>query len=180
MIYSKQNIRDALHSGYLVIDPEPELHTFDTSAVDLRLGRRFYVFNTPTPGSQVLVTVDEANPEAVASQYGTVREVPNGEYLDLPPGGFVLASTLERVEMPLDLAARVEGKSSIARLGLSIHQTAPTIHADFRGTIRLEISNIGPFICRLKPGIRICQLIIEELKDPAPEPLQSRFQNQSF
>ena len=180
MIYSKQNIRDALHSGHLVIEPRPELRMSDTSAVDLRLGHRFTFFNTPTPGSQVLVAVDEANPEAVASQYGTVREVPDGEYLDLQPGGFVLASTLERVEMPLDLAARVEGKSSIARFGLSVHQTAPTIHADFRGTIRLEISNVGPYVCRLKPGIRICQLIIEELKDPATEPLQSRFQDQNF
>lgn len=136
MIFSSVNIADALQSGRLIIDPPPIKDLFATSAVDLRLGQRFSLFNTPTPGSQVVVAVDEANPEAVASQYGTVREVPNGEYLDLPPGGFVLASTLERVEMPLDLAARVEGKSSIARFGLSVHQTAPTIHADFRGTIR--------------------------------------------
>ena len=180
MIYNKQNIKDALNSGHLVIDPRPADPVFGTSAVDLRLGRRFSVFNTPTPGTSVTVIVEEANPEAVATQYGTVQEVPPGGHLDLPPGGFVLASTLERVEMPLDLAARVEGKSSIARFGLSIHQTAPTIHADFRGVIRLEISNVGPFVCRLRPGIRICQLIIEELKDPTPEPLLSRFQNQSF
>ena len=180
MIYSSQNIYDALQSGHLVIDPEPDYRAFETSAVDLRLSSRFTTFNTPTPGSSVLVVLEEANPEAVAAQYGTVQELPPGGYLDLPPGGFVLASTLERVEMPIDLAARVEGKSSMARFGLSIHQTAPTIHADFRGTIRLEIANVGPFVCRLRPGIRICQLIIEELKDPAPEPLSSRFQNQSF
>lgn len=180
MIYSRQNIRDALDSGHLVIEPQPVLRMFDTSAVDLRLGNRFVIFDQPSPGSGVFVNIDEADPEAVAIQYGTVREVAAGGYLDLHPGSFVLASTLERVEMPLDLAARVEGKSSIARFGLSVHQTAPTIHADFRGTIRLEISNIGPFVCRLKPGIRICQLIVEELKDPAPEPLRSRFQNQSF
>lgn len=180
MIYSSENITDALREGKLVIEPPPTDEMFDTSAVDLRLGNRFAIFDQPSPGSGVFVTIEEADPEAVAIQYGTVREVPAGGYLDLRPGDFVLASTLERVEMPLDLAARVEGKSSIARFGLSIHQTAPTIHADFRGTIRLEISNIGPFICRLKPGIRICQLIIEELKDPAPEPLRSRFQNQRF
>lgn len=60
-----------------------------------------------------------------------------------------------------------------------VHQTAPTVHADFRGAIRLEIANVGPFVCRLTPGIRICQLIIEELKTPATEGLLSRFQDQA-
>lgn len=180
MIYSKQNIIDALSSGRLVIDPTPESGMFDTSAVDLRLGNRFTTFTKPNDGAGVFVTIGESEPENVAAQHGIQREVAAGDYLELNPGDFVLASTLERVRFPLDLAARVEGKSSIARFGLSIHQTAPTIHADFRGTIRLEIANVGPFLCRLRPGIRICQLIIEELKDPAAEPLLSRFQDQSF
>ena len=180
MIYSDRNIVDALNSGLLVIDPPPGLDLFDTSAVDLRLGRRFLVFEPPLAGAGVFVNVGQANPEAVATRYGTLREIPDGEYLALKPGAFVLGSTLERVAMPLHLAARVEGKSSLARFGLSIHQTAPTIHADFRGNIRLEISNVGPFVCRLTPGTRICQLIIEELKDPASEPLRSRFQEQTF
>ena len=180
MIYSSEDITDALREGRLVIDPPPEDEMFGTSAVDLRLGNRFTIPEQPGPGYGVFVNVGEADPEAVAIRYGRVQIVHSDGHLDLHPGDFVLASTLERVEMPLELAARVEGKSSIARFGLSVHQTAPTIHADFRGTIRLEISNVGPFVCRLKPGIRICQIIIEELKNPAPEPLQSRFQNQSF
>ena len=180
MIYSEQDIKRDLASGVLVIDPRPREESFDTSAVDLRLGNRFSVFEQPSPGSSILVTVEEADPEAAAARYGTLREVSDGEYIDLNPGDFVLASTLERVELPMHLAARVEGKSSIARFGLSIHQTAPTIHADFRGAIRLEIANLGPFVCRLTPGIRICQLIIEELKTPAAEPLRSRFQGQAF
>ena len=180
MIYSSEDITDALRDGRLVIDPPPEDEMFDTSSVDLRLGNRFTIPEQPGPGYGVFVTVGEADPEAVAIRYGRVQMVHDDEHLDLHPGKFVLASTLERVEMPLNLAARVEGKSSVARFGLSVHQTAPTIHADFRGTIRLEISNIGPYVCRLKPGIRICQIIIEELKNPAPEPLQSRFQDQNF
>ncbi len=180
MIYSDRNIADALESGLLVIDPPPRRDLFDTSAVDLRLGRRFSVFEPPLAGAGVFVNIGQANPEAVAARYGTPREIPDGEYLELKPGAFVLGSTLERVAMPRHLAARVEGKSSLARFGLSIHQSAPTIHADFRGSIRLEISNVGPFVCRLTPGTRICQLIIEELKDPASEPLHSRFQEQTF
>lgn len=180
MIYSGQNISDALQSGVLVIDPRPSDEMFATSAVDLRLGRRFSVFEKPLPGAGVFVTIGQTEPEAMAARYGTVKEVPDGEYLELEPGAFTLTSTLERVAMPLHLAARVEGKSSIARFGLSIHQNAPTIHADFRGSIRLEISNVGPFVCRLIPGTRICQLIVEELRDPASEPLRSRFQDQTF
>ena len=180
MIYSGQNIADALQSGLLVIDPPPSEEMFATSAVDLRLGRRFSVFEKPIPGAGVFVTIGRAQPEAVAARYGVVKEVPDGEYLEPEPGEFALTSTLERVAMPLHLAARVEGKSSVARFGLSIHQSAPTIHADFRGNIRLEISNVGPFACRLVPGSRICQLIVEELKDPASEPLRSRFQDQTF
>ena len=179
MIYSGQNISDALQSGLLVIDPLPSEEMFDTSAVDLRLGRRFSVFEKPI-SSAIVFNIGEDQPEVVAAQYGVMREVPDGEYLVLGPGTFALGSTLERVAMPLNLAARVEGKSSVARFGLSIHQSAPTIHAGFRGNIRLEISNVGPFVCRLTPGTRICQLIVEELKDPSPEPLRSRFQDQTF
>ncbi|MFZ5587871.1 MAG: dCTP deaminase [Thermodesulfobacteriota bacterium] len=64
------------------------------------------------------------------------------------------------------LAARVEGRSSLARLGLQIHMTAPTIHAGFYGKIALEIFNAGPFPLKLKKGLAICQLIIEEIKTP--------------
>ena len=179
MIYSGEDIREALRQGVLVIAPIPDEGMYSTSSVDLRLGNVFTVFNTPSEDSGVFVTVGRSEPEEIATQYGMRREIASTGYLELKPGQFVLANTLERIELPLHLAARVEGRSSLARFGLSIHQTAPTIHADFRGTVRLEISNVGPFLCRLTPGIPICQLIIEELKTPASEPLRSRFRNQS-
>ena len=180
MIYSKQNIVAALAAGDLEIDPPPDDRMFDTSAVDLRLGNRFTTFSKANAGSGVFVTIGESEPEIVAAVHGNLTEIDQGNYLEINPGDFVLASTLERVRFPMNLAARVEGKSSIARFGLSVHQTAPTIHADFTGTIRLEIANVGPFLCRLSPGTRICQLIIEELRDPASESAPSRFQGQDF
>ena len=179
MIFSRDDLRRALEQRALTIDPFPDASMYSTSAVDLRLGNSFTVFDSPSEDSGVFVTVGRSEPETSAAQYGRQLYIPTDGYLELTPGQFVLAGTLERVEMPLHLAAKVEGKSSLARFGLSIHQTAPTIHADFRGTIRLEISNVGPFLCRLTPGIQICQLIIEELKTPATEPLHSRFQDQS-
>ena len=179
MLYSKDDIKEALAQGRLVIEPPPDEGMYSTSAVDLRLGNSFIVLDNPSPDAGVFVTVGISDPEEIAAQYGTRREVPPSDYLELKPGQFVLANTVERVELPLSLAARVEGKSSLARFGLSIHQTAPIIHADFRGAIRLEISNVGPFLCRLTPGIPICQLTFEELKTPATEPLRSRFQDQN-
>lgn len=86
----------------------------------------------------------------------------------LKPHAFVLGQTLEKVELPIlnkkrPLAGRIEGKSSFARCGLLVHFTAPTIHAGFEGTIALEMANFGPFEIVLKPGMYVCQLIVEEV-----------------
>jgi len=97
---------------------------------------------------------------------------------------FVLAKTIERVELPIPaagktcLAARIEGRSSLARCGLLIHFTAPTIHPGFNGTITLEMINLGPNGIQLTPGMYIAQLIVEEVRGlPVENP--SQFQNQS-
>ena len=179
MIYSDQDIKQALEEGDLVIEPRPAPASYATSSVDLLLGNAFTVFDPPTPGVEIAVMVARADPEAAAEHFGTVVSVPSNSYLELKPNAFALAYTMERIELPPNLAARVEGKSSVARWGLSVHQTAPTIHAGFHGNIRLEIANLGPFVCRLTPGMQICQLVIEELKSLPENELQSRFQNQS-
>jgi len=92
------------------------------------------------------------------------------EAVDIPADGFdlvpktlILGWTAERITLPIHgrVAARVEGKSNLARLGLAIHVTAPTIHAGFQGTIQLEMINHGPVPIRLRPGLRICQLVFE-------------------
>ncbi len=90
----------------------------------------------------------------------------------------MLAYTLESISLSNEFSARVEGRSSFARLGVAIHQTAPTVHATFQGQLRLEISNVGPFRCVLRPGMTIGQLIIERLGMPAATTLKSRFQGQ--
>ena len=131
MIYSKQNIVAALDEGVLEIRPPPVDGMFDTSAVDLRLGSQFTTFTKSSPGSGIFVTIGESQAEQIAAQHGRVQEIAHDGYLELNPGDFVLGWTMESVRFPLHLEARVEGKSSIARFGLSVHQNAPTIHADF-------------------------------------------------
>lgn len=114
----------------------------------------------------------------MAEVYGDTQTIPQvGSFL-FAPNRLVLAYTLEYVEMPNYLAARVEGRSSLARLGISIHQTAPTVHATFEGQLRLEMSNSGPYACRLHPGQRICQLVIERLGSPSTITIRSPWQGQ--
>lgn len=101
----------------------------------------------------------------------------------LEPNCFVLGRTLEHIELPIlrnrptCLAARIEGKSSRARFGILIHFTAPTVHPGFKGTLTLEMINLGPASFMLKPGMAIAQLIVEEVKGcPVENP--SQFQGQ--
>lgn len=104
----------------------------------------------------------------------------NGQYT-IEPNKFYLSATHERVHLPIKsrLAARVEGKSSLARLGLTIHMTAPTIHCGFDGVIALEIFNYGPFPLHVTPGkTRVCQLIIEKLSSVPKEPGGKSFSGQ--
>ena len=111
----------------------------------------------------------------------------NKMYVDqytLDTNKFVLASTVEQVSIPDDLVSSIEGKSSLARLGLFVHITAGWIDSGFRGTITLEIVNMNPNPVILRPGMRICQIAFQQLSSPAMKPygsegLRSKYQNQS-
>ena len=113
-------------------------------------------------------------------QYVTVntRDQPIDSLMDPSNDAVILAYTQEIIEMPNYLAARVEGRSSLARLGISIHQTAPTVHANFEGQLRLEMSHSGPYACKIYPGYRVCQLVIERLGSPSQTAIKSPFQRQ--
>ena len=181
MVLSDQEILMELQSRRLVIEPSVETDQISPSAIDLQLGNKFTELRVPAVGG-VSTAIDlqrVTDVEEIAKVYGSEKVIPEGESYPLPPGGFVLAYTKEYIRLPEHLAARVEGRSSFARLGLSIHQTAPTVHATYKGQLRLEILNNGPFECKLSPGLRICQLILERLGSPALYELKSHFQGQT-
>jgi dCTP deaminase len=104
---------------------------------------------------------------------------PNGYVLE--PNKLILAWTAETVALHGHgrVAARVEGKSSLARLGLAVHVTAPTIHGGFSGNIQLEVINYGPLAIRLRPGMKICQLIFEQTLGVAEKLYQGQFKGQA-
>lgn len=174
MILSDRSIREemALHfEDRLVVTP---LHAkaIQPASIDIRLGSNFITFE---PEEQT-ETVD---PD-VGLQYHWVADVE--EYV-IKPGQFILGTTLEYVKVPRWLVARIEGKSSLGRLGLLVHATAGFVDPGFRGNLTLELFNASCAPIRLKLGMFIAQLAIERLDQPAEIPygspeLGSRYQNQ--
>lgn len=161
MILSDRDILERLRKGDIVISPEPDMQTqLQPASLDLRLGYDFQTFNYTR---QALI--DPADP-ATFERLTTLTQLEDGERFLVHPGEFVLATSLERVEIPGDLIARLEGRSSIGRLGIVIHSTAGYIDPGFKGKITLEISNLGRIAVALYPRMRICQIAFEEMSSP--------------
>lgn len=170
----------ALDNGQLVIEPRPPSDHFTPMSIDLRLGSEFKRWK-PAGG----ITIDPSDPAFSFAQIASslLEPVPldGTGAIVINPGEFVLGITEEHVELPLSsrLSARVEGRSTLARLGIGVHVTAPTIHAGFAGKITLEIAHHGQVPIRLVPGLKICQLIVEQLFGTPRGQLRSAFQNQT-
>lgn len=165
MILTDRDILDAMAEGSVLIEPPPPPEFYAPNGVDLRLDARLTLYRDPAPGEDPVI--DPAGPgysfrEAITRMAGDIDIGSEGFVLD--PGRLVLGWTLERVDLRpgARLAARVEGKSSLARIGLIVHLTAPTIHAGSTGQIQLEIINLGPRPIRLRAGMKVCQLILEQ------------------
>ncbi|WP_112133594.1 dCTP deaminase [Glycomyces dulcitolivorans] len=174
MLLSDRDILDAVKSGRLGIDPFDE-ELVQPSSIDVRLDRRFRVFN-----NQKYTHID---PAAQQDDLTSAVEVAGDEPFVLHPSEFVLASTLEVITLPADLAARLEGKSSLGRLGLLTHSTAGFIDPGFSGHVTLELSNVANLPITLWPGMKIGQLCLFGLSSPAEKPYGqganlSRYQDQ--
>ncbi len=165
MILTHRDIKKALASGRITITPKPNLKTqLGSCALDLQLGNVYRVFNhSKTP------YLDPRDPKTLSGVTTEIRVV-NGDAFTLHPGEFILAVTKEYIKMPDDLTGRLEGRSSIGRLGVVVHSTAATIDAGFRGNITLELANMGRIPVMLYPGMRICSVSFEELTSPAEVP----------
>lgn len=185
MILSNADIRDALKEGRLIIEPYPHEDRVDSTSVDLRVGEPLWTWDPDlkkTNGRELRIDVDNFNFKDLSEKY--LREVPkesSGKY-SLRPQTVYLAATHEKIKLPTGsrLSGRVEGKSALARLGLAVHMTAPTIHCGTGfGIIALEIYNHGPFAIEVTPGVsRICQLILEEVKSEPEERSERTFSAQ--
>ena len=180
MALSDVEIRAEIAAERLVFDPPiyEEERRIGSSAVDLLLHEELLILPGRESGISIDPTDEGINVMDFLNSHGnTVRLLPDSSYL-MEPNHLIIGKTLETVTLPLHLAARIEGKSSLARLGLSVHVTAPTVMAGFDGRLYLEMNNIGPFPIQLKAGMRIAQLILEHVGLPALEGYGGQFQQQ--
>jgi len=165
MILSDRDIRAHIESGRITIDPF-DAACVQPSSVDLHVDSQFRVFaNSRYP----FIDVTQPMPDLTE-----VVEVPQGDPFILHPGGFVLGSTRERVAIPDDMVARLEGKSSLGRLGLLIHSTAGYVDPGWDGYLTLELSNVANLPITIYPGMKIGQISFFRLTTPADVPYGSK------
>lgn len=162
MIYSDVNIREALAEGKIIIDPISD-DQIQPASIDLRLGNHWLVA--------------EPNNRANLSTKIRYKSLNNNKFI-LYPGNMVLATTMERVSLPLDICARLEGRSSVGRLGIFVHN-AGFIDPGWDGQITLELINMGNSSMLLDTGRRIAQLVLEELKTPCSYGYSGKYQHQN-
>ena len=174
MLLSDHDILDEIDSDRIRLDPwDPDM--IQPSSIDMRLDKYFRVFQ-----NHMYPHIDPAQDQSDLTQEVIAEE---GAPFILHPGEFVLGSTYEEVTLPDDVAARVEGKSSLGRLGLLTHATAGFIDPGFSGHVTLELANVATLPIKLYPGMKIGQLCFFRLSSPADHPYGaakygSRYQGQ--
>lgn len=152
MILTDQAIIKKINNHEIIIEPRPTDEAIQPSSIDLRLGNEYW---------QMIKQEETLDPRNNEPKYNTIK----ANAIVIPPNEFVLATTKEWVEIPTNLCARVEGRSSIGRLGVTVHITAGFIDAGFKGNITLEIKNLSPNSILLYEDMRVAQLVFEELID---------------
>ena len=170
MILVDWQLRDRIARGHIRIDPfDPAL--VQPNSIDIRLGNHFVWY---TPGEQVIDPYDK-------STVTSGIDGKHADFFDLLPGQFVLAETLERIGLPDNIVATIEGKSSIARLGVTLHQTGGWIDAGFRGSITLEMANVNARPVRVYAGMPIGQLVFyttERAENPYDKKADAKYLDQ--
>lgn len=166
MILSDRDIKKVIKNGKLVFKPKLSNSQIGPASIDLKLSPIFKIFHTE---KHTFLDIKKGLPKKFTKTYG----IKEGEHFVLHPNNFVLASTIEYIKTPDDLLVRVEGKSSLARMGILVH-TAGFVDPGFEGTLTLEISNQSDLAVLLYPKMYICQISVEQLSSPAETPYNKR------
>lgn len=175
MALSDREIWNALGKGDLVVDPTPDITAVNAASIDLHLHRLIQVYKSPPEG--IVIDLRNAVATAQVAYHTDTIDLEKTDYF-LTRDSFVIAYTEETIGLPNHLMARVEGRSSYARIGISVHNEAPTIQPGWTGQIALELTNVGPLVLQLRAGLIICQLVLEHLGRPTSKPYAEQFQGQ--
>ncbi len=169
MILSDRDIKKALKSGRIAIQPKPDLNKqLGSCSIDLHLGHSFRVFKHSTyPFIDLNGPIDTEK---------IMREivVKKGESFIMQPGDFALATTIENLDLADDILGRIEGRSSLGRLGIIVHGTASIFDPGWTGRPTMELGNLGTLPVALYPGMRICAFTFEEMSSPVDVPYRSK------
>lgn len=164
MLMSDRDIRASIEAGQIGLEPL-DMNLLQPSSFDVRIDRFFRLFD-----NHKYAFIDPAEPQEELTRF---IEVAPDEPFILHPGEFVLGSTYEFVKLPDNIAARLEGKSSLGRLGLVTHSTAGFVDPGFNGHVTLELSNMATLPIKLWPGMKIGQLCFFQLSSPSETPYGS-------
>ena len=169
MVLSDRDILQYMKAGKINITPAPDLETqLGSCSIDFRLGNTFRVFEHskyPYIDLRGEIDVDDLMRRV---------DVPDDDAFTMQPGEFVLAATREKLELADDVMARLEGRSSLGRLGIIVHSTAGLFDPGWIGIATLELGNLGRMPVQLYPGMRICAFTFEQLSSPAKVPYQQK------
>lgn len=181
MILSDRDIKKQIEEGRIAVDSplDDHIQNIHASSMDMRLGKFFKVYE-----HSKFPVLDPVMTDSFKDRTKLIEISEPGIPFIVHPGDFVLGVTIEKIKLPDNIVARVEGRSSLGRLGIIIHSTAGFIDAGFEGTITLEITNINRMPVALYPGMRVCQLAFEEMSSPADVPYNmkksAKYQNQEL
>jgi dCTP deaminase len=169
MILSDRDIRKAIQAGRIRVEPPVNLEThLGSCSIDFHLGDTFMVFEHSR-----YPHIDPRQQQSIGDSMRTII-VPEGESFIMQAGDFALASTVESLELPDDLLGRREGRSSIARLGITVHSTAAVFEPGWTGTATMELSNLGRMAVALYPGMRICSFTFQQLTSSVDVPYRAK------
>ncbi|PQV63125.1 dCTP deaminase [Abditibacterium utsteinense] len=173
MVLSDVDLLSALESGKIRISPAPDLESqLGACSLDLRLGNEFRVFERARTAF-----IDPRN-GINWDEFTRVVDVPDGEQFIMHPQELVLAATVEEISLPADMLGRLEGRSSLGRLGIIVHGTAPMFFPGFVGRCVMELGNIGPMPVALYPGMRICSMTFETISSASSRPYKGKYAGQ--
>ena len=169
MVLSDRDIKRYLKKGKIKITPEPNLEKqLGSCSIDLRLSNVFRIFEHSK------YSYIDLDADIDLNEFMRKVIVKDGEAFTMQPGEFVLAATMETIELADDIMARLEGRSSLGRLGIIVHSTAGLFDPGWVGTATLELGNLGRMPVKLYPGMRICAFTFELLSSPAEVPYREK------
>lgn len=167
MILSDRDIKTCLRNGTLKVEPlEDEETQIQPSGIDLRLGNQFRIFKS--------MSTPYIDPKQPVEGYTEALELDGSRPFILHPGEFILGTTQEHIKMADDLVGMIDGRTSLGRLGISIHTTSAGINPGWEGRLTLEISNSGKMPVALYPGMRVCKLSFVKLSSPPEKTYQTK------